>query len=114
VWGLELSAGELEKSLGIKPILQDPRIQASLRRLRAMGLKVATDLIDSDTAVIAIDMDSVEKYIERTLYASITYPNKYVYFEPRTRTLLVFISRSASKIREIMSMYPKSGEVPGS
>jgi hypothetical protein len=106
-----LSVGKFERDLGIKPVLQDPRIQASLRRLKAMGLKVATDLLDSDTAVIAVDMDSVEKYIERTLYSSITYPNKYIYFEPRTRTLLVFISRSASRIKEIMSRYPRREEV---
>jgi len=102
-----LSVGRFERDLGVKSILQDPRIQASLRRLKAMGLKVATDLIDTDTAVIAVDMDSVEKYIERTLYSSITYPNKYIYLEPKTRTLLVFISRSSSKIKEIMAKYPK-------
>jgi chromosome condensin MukBEF MukE localization factor len=108
-----LSAGEYERNLGVKPILEDPRIKASLRRLKAMGLKVATDLLDPHTVVIAVDMDSVEKYIERTLYSSITYPNKYIYLEPRTRTLLIFISRSASRIREIMSRYPRSGEVLG-
>ena len=106
-----MSAGRFERDLGVKSILQDPRIQASLRRLKAMGLKVATDLIDTDTAVIAVDMDSVEKYIERTLYSSITYPNKYIYLEPKTRTLLVFISRSSSRIREIMSKYPRGEEV---
>jgi chromosome condensin MukBEF MukE localization factor len=108
---LGLSVGKFEKDLGIKPILEDPRIQASLRRLKAMGLKVVTDLLDPHTVVIAIDMDSVDKYIERTLYSNITYPNKYIYLEPRTRTLLVFISRSASRIKEIMAKYPRSGEV---
>jgi len=103
-----VSVGKYERDLGVRTILQDPRIQASLRRLKAMGLSVATEMIDSDTAVIAIDMDSVEKYIERTLYSSITYPNKYIYLEPRTRTLLVFISRSANRIKEIMSKYPRS------
>ena len=103
-----MSVGKYERDLGVRTILQDPRIQASLRRLKAMGLSVATEMIDSDTAVIAIDMDSVEKYIERTLYSSITYPNKYIYLEPRTRTLLVFISRSANRIKEIMSKYPRS------
>jgi hypothetical protein len=108
---LRLSAGELERGWGYRPVLQDPRVQASLRRLKAMGLKVATEMVDSDTAVIAIDMDSVERYIERTLYSNITYPNKYIYLEPRTRTLLVFISRSASRIKEIMARYPRSEEV---
>jgi len=103
-----VSVGKYERDLGVKTILQDPRIQASLRRLKAMGLRVETEMIDPDTAVIAVDMDSVDKYIERTLYSSITYPNKYIYLEPRTRTLLVFISRSASRIREIMAKYPRS------
>ena len=103
-----MSVGKYERDLGVKTILQDPRIQASLRRLKAMGLRVETEMIDPDTAVIAVDMDSVDKYIERTLYSSITYPNKYIYLEPRTRTLLVFISRSASRIREIMAKYPRS------
>jgi len=50
-------------------------------------------------------MESVEKYIERTLYSNITYPNKYVYLEPRTRTLLIFLSRSANRIKELKEEY---------
>ena len=93
------------KDLGYKTLLQDHRVQASLRRLKAMGLKIETDLLDTDTVVIAVDMESVEKYIERTLYANITYPNKYVYLEPNTRTLLIFLSRSTSRIKEISQKY---------
>jgi len=95
----------LSKDMGYKPLLQDHRIQASLRRLRSMGLKIETDSLDQDTVVIAVDMESVEKYIERTLYSNITYPNKYVYLEPRTRTLLIFLSRSANRIKELKEEY---------
>jgi hypothetical protein len=91
--------------MGYKPLLQDHRIQASLRRLKSMGLKIETDLLDQDTVVIAVDMESVEKYIERTLYSNITYPNKYVYLEPKTRTLLIFLSRSANRIKELKEEY---------
>lgn len=95
----------MSKDMGYKPLLQDHRIQASLRRLRSMGLKIETDSLDQDTVVIAVDMESVEKYIERTLYSNITYPNKYVYLEPRTRTLLIFLSRSANRIKELKEEY---------
>lgn len=106
-----MSVGEYEKDWGYKSILQDPRVQASLRRLKAMGLKVETEMIDVDTVVIAVDMESVDRYIERTLYSNVTYPNKYIYLEPKTRTLLIFISRSANRIKEIMARYPGSYEV---
>jgi len=95
----------LSDSLGYKSLLQDHRIQASLRRLKSMGLKIETDLLDQDTVIIAVDMESVERYIERTLYSNITYPNKYVYLEPKTRTLLIFLSRSSNKIKEIKEEY---------
>jgi hypothetical protein len=95
------------KDLGYKPLLQDHRVQASLRRLKAMGLRVETDQIDVDTVVIAVDMETVDKYIERTLYANITYPNKYIYLEPNTRTLLIFLSRSTNRIKEISQKYKR-------
>jgi len=95
----------LSRDMGYKSMLQDHRIQASLRRLKSMGLKIETDLLDQDTVVIAVDMESVDKYIERTLYSNITYPNKYVYLEPRTRTLLIFLSRSANRIKELKEEY---------
>jgi len=95
------------KDMGYKPLLQDHRVQASLRRLKGMGLRVETDQIDADTVVIAVDMETVDKYIERTLYANITYPNKYVYLEPNTRTLLIFLSRSTNRIKEISQKYKR-------
>ena len=95
------------KDLGYKSLLQDHRVQASLRRLKSMGLKIETDQLDVDTIIIAVDMESVERYIERTLYASITYPNKYVYLEPNTRTLLIFLSRSANRIKEISERFKR-------
>lgn len=95
----------MSRDMGYKSMLQDHRIQASLRRLKSMGLKIETDLLDQDTVVIAVDMESVDKYIERTLYSNITYPNKYVYLEPRTRTLLIFLSRSANRIKELKEEY---------
>jgi len=95
----------LSRDLGYKSLLQDHRIQASLRRLKSMGLKIETDLLDQDTVVIAVDMESVERYIERTLYSNITYPNKYVYLEPKTRTLLIFLSRSSNRIKELKEEY---------
>jgi len=97
----------IESRLGYKSILQDTRVQASLRRLKAMGLRVEADEVDEDTVVIAVDMESVDKYLERTLYSNITYPNKYVFLDPNTRTLLIFLSRSSSKIKEISEKYSK-------
>ena len=97
----------IESRLGYKSILQDNRVQASLRRLKAMGLRVEADEVDEDTVVIAVDMESVDRYLERTLYSNITYPNKYVFLDPNTRTLLIFLSRSSSKIKEISEKYSK-------
>ena len=100
----------IESKLGYKSILQDTRVQASLRRLKAMGLRVEADEVDEDTVVIAVDMESVDRYLERTLYSNITYPNKYIFLDPNTRTLLIFLSRSSNRIKEISEKYSKLKE----
>lgn len=92
--------------LGYKSLENDPRVQASIRRLKAMGLKFEATVIDKDTIAIGFDIESIIRYIERTLYSNITYPNKYVFIDRNLNVLMVFISRSADRIKDIMSKLP--------
>ena len=94
------------RDLGYKSLENDPRVQASIRRLKAMGLKFETTVIDKDTIAIGFDIESIIRYIERTLYSNITYPNKYVFIDRNLNVLMVFISRSAERIKDIMSKLP--------
>jgi hypothetical protein len=58
-------------------ITQHAVVQASLRRLKSMGLKVHVFEESPYRAYLFIDLNSVLKLIEK----NITYPNKRVYFE---------------------------------
>ena len=84
-----------------KSILADQRLQASLRRLKAMGLKFYTSVIDNDSVVITFDMDSVAEYLRRAVESRITFPNKLVVYDKETNVLAIFISRSAKKLDEL-------------
>lgn len=55
----------------------EKRVEKSLNRLRAMGLKVMVVEEDPDTALIFITLDSIAKYIEK----QITYPLRKVFTE---------------------------------
>ena len=55
----------------------DNRVQKSLRRLQAMGLKAHIEVEGKDRGYIFIDLNSLLNMI----YRKITYPNRKVYFE---------------------------------
>lgn len=58
-------------------VIYDKRVEKSLDRLKAMGLKVYIDAPNNNEAYIVIDINSVLKLIEN----KITFPNKRVYLE---------------------------------
>jgi len=47
------------RDLGYKSLENDPRVQASIRRLKAMGLKFETTAIDKDTIAIGFDIEAL-------------------------------------------------------
>lgn len=55
----------------------DKRIEASMDRLRAMGLKFYIETPSDNECFIVIDMKSVVKLID----SKITYPNRRTYLE---------------------------------
>lgn len=61
-----------------RSVLQDHRIQASLRRLRAMGLAVYASTVDDNRAVILVDIESILRYIVRKIDQATSYPNKRI------------------------------------
>jgi ABC-type lipoprotein release transport system permease subunit len=61
----------------IHPITKNEAVQKSIRRLRAMGLKVHILPKDSDEAYIFISLESLADLIEK----QITYQNKEVKIE---------------------------------
>ena len=58
-------------------IKYEKRVEKSLSRLKAMGLKVHIEAPNKDEAYIVIDIKSVLKLIE----SKITFPNKRVFTE---------------------------------
>ena len=58
-------------------ITLDKRVEKSIDRLKAMGLKCHIEVVGKDEAYIVIDMDSLMNMI----YRKITYPNKKIYIE---------------------------------
>jgi len=58
-------------------VIYDKRVEKSLNRLRAMGLKVHIESPSNDEAYIVIDIKSVLDLI----YRKITFPNKEVFME---------------------------------
>lgn len=83
-----------------KDLMSDQRIQASIRRLRSMGLKVYTIQIDEDTILLAVDVDSMIEYIRKTVESRITFPNKTTVFDKDNFVLGVLISRSSKRIED--------------
>jgi len=64
-------------SVFVLSVKNDKRIEASLERLRAMGLRCYLDTEDDNTAFIFIPIDDIAKIIRKR----ITYPTVKVYRE---------------------------------
>lgn len=60
-------------------IKDNPVIQKGIRRLRNMGLKVVfEEVVEDRHAVMAIDIDSILRYIKRVVMREVRFPNMYV------------------------------------
>jgi len=63
----------------LSQVILDKRVEKSLNRLKAMGLKVYVEAPSKNEAYIVIDMQSVVNMI----YNKITYPNKEIHLEDK-------------------------------
>jgi hypothetical protein len=87
------------------PLKDDARIVKGLARLRAKGLKVAFEELETDKwAIIAIDILSIINYIKRTIEKEIFYPNMYVYVDLESKIIEIHVWRGSvpQKVRELM------------
>ncbi|MES4787252.1 MAG: hypothetical protein C4294_17150 [Nitrospiraceae bacterium] len=78
---------ELAEISTSRSVLDDPHVQASLRRLRAMGLAVYASLESTNKAVIYVDVDSVLRYIVRKIDQSTNYPNKRITIDKENKVI---------------------------
>jgi len=78
----------------IKSVLDDPRVQKSIRRLKSMGLGVYAYLKNEDEAVILIDELSIINYIIRKIQEAVTYPNKKVFYDNTNKVIRIEVWRS--------------------
>jgi len=84
--------GEDVKSIpGSRVLIHDPRIVKSVQRLRTMGLKVHVEPIGSNVAVIAIDTESIIRYIVRHISKNVTYNKKITGYNKENQILLVIM-----------------------
>lgn len=74
-------------------LIEDRRIQKSLQNLASMGLKVALEEIDSDTAMLVIDAESILDYIKRAVSSKLEYPKFYVELDMNERILVIYFWR---------------------
>jgi len=76
-----------------RDVIDDPRVQASLRRLKAMGLRYEITQADANTLIMVIDTESIINYIIRRMYELITYPKKKIYHDQEEDVLVIKIER---------------------
>ena len=76
-----------------RDVIDDPRVQASLRRLKAMGLRYDITQADANTLIMVIDTESIINYIIRRMYELITYPKKKIYHDQEEDVLVIKIER---------------------
>ncbi|PNV81283.1 MAG: hypothetical protein C0179_03460 [Fervidicoccus sp.] len=78
---------------GYPSVLKDPRVQSSIRRIRAMGLAVDIREIDEDNVIIVIGVDSIVNYIIRKIDQSITWQKKSIKYLKDKNILRIYIWR---------------------
>jgi hypothetical protein len=76
-----------------KQIIKDERIEKSIRRLKALGLKIFIDVINDDLCSVVIDSDSIIDYIKRVIAKQIGYPNFRILYDKHERLLLIYFWR---------------------
>ena len=79
--------------IGPKQLINDERIEKSIRRLKALGLKVFVDVINDNLCSVVIDSDSIIDYIKRVISKQIGYPSFRILYDKHERLLLIYFWR---------------------
>jgi len=74
-------------------LLDDPRIQASLRRLRSLGLVAHVEEISDSKLVLLISGKSILNYVIRRVNDAITYPRRSIYYDEENDVLVIKVER---------------------
>lgn len=82
------------KPTAVKSVLDDPRVQKSIRRLKSMGLGVYAYLKNENEAVILVDEISIINYIIKRVQEAVTYPNKKVYYDSTQKVIRIEVRKS--------------------
>jgi hypothetical protein len=74
-------------------LMADPRVEASIRRLKAMGLEVEVLQPSSNEVLIKVTGRSILNYLVRKLMKAITYPNKDVFYDFEKDSMFIYMWR---------------------
>jgi len=74
-------------------LVADPRVEASIRRLKAMGLEVEVLQPSGNEVLIRITGRSILNYLVRKLTKAITYPNKDVFYDFEKDAMFIYMWR---------------------
>jgi hypothetical protein len=71
----------------------DPRVEASIRRLKAMGLEVEVYQPSNNEVLIKITGASVLNYLVRKMNKAITYPAKDIWYDFDSDAMFIYMWR---------------------
>jgi len=74
-------------------LLADPRVEASIRRLKAMGLDVEVHAPSNNEVLIRITGKSILNYLVRKLSKAVAYPNKDVFYDFEMDAMIIYMWR---------------------
>jgi hypothetical protein len=74
-------------------LVADPRVEASIRRLKAMGLEVEVLQPSSNEVLIKVTGRSILNYLVRKLTKAITYPSKEVWYDFDSDAMFIYMWR---------------------
>jgi hypothetical protein len=74
-------------------LMADPRVEASIRRLKAMGLEVEVLQPSNNEVLIKVTGRSILNYLVRKLTKAITYPNKDVFYDFEKDSMFIYMWR---------------------
>ncbi len=72
-------------------VKDDPRVIASINRLRHLGLSVIVDNPNPNLVVILIDNESLVKTIKNMIAKSVSYPKYFIYLDKETNVMGLYI-----------------------
>jgi len=74
-------------------LMADPRVEASIRRLKAMGLEVEVHQESSNEVLIKVTGRSILNYLVRKLMKAITYPSKDIWYDFERDSMFIYMWR---------------------